>query len=78
MKEIKFKGDIRFKLIFITSFCIILFMIIIPMITMKADINVSLLKKKLAEIMYIIPEYMIISRGEPPEYMYICILLSWL
>ena len=53
-------------------------MIIIPMITMKADINVSLLKKKLAEIMYIIPEYMIISRGEPPEYMYICILLSWL
>ena len=46
MKEIKFKGDIRFKLIFSTSFCIILFMIIIPMITMKADINVSLLKKK--------------------------------
>ena len=28
------------------GFCIILFMIIIPMITMKADINVSLLKKK--------------------------------
>ena len=47
MKEIKFKGDIRSKLIFITSFCIILFMIIIPMITMKADINVSLLKKKM-------------------------------
>ena len=23
MKEIKFKGDIRFKLIFITSFCIV-------------------------------------------------------
>ena len=44
----------------------------------KTDINVSLLKKKLAEIMYIIPEYMIIRLGELPEYMYICILLSWL
>lgn len=54
MKEIKFKGDIRFKLIFITSFCIILFMIIIPMITMKADVNVSLLKKKMIVLILVI------------------------
>ena len=46
MKKIKFDGDIKFKLIFITSFCIILFMIIIPIITMKANINISLLESE--------------------------------